>query len=363
MQPFISRFITLNVGLIPAAIVSQGLGPPAYLCIEDAAALTGEIELVTSAADVAALLTATKISAQAAADLTVEFSQSFAPAYIIVASYDTGSAETPDDALDRLEAASYDFTPISQESRANTDNAAVGTWIAASQERTWSKLFCAMSVEAELITSGKPSALAACEIDACAMHYHSATAEEQASAHAGMIGGFPLISGPMAMNVLIGGVTIPTLTNAEAVFAYANNVSILKPVGLGASASQRILDQTRSYSGTGWSGVLTLQYTVRRLVAAIQALKLKFAILATPLYANAAGSGEVRGALNPILVELFEAGHYSPGIYGTPPNEVPYPKGFGLSVSASGTVLAATVTLLIGQEAITLTLTVIGEEQ
>ncbi len=362
-MPFIDRFINLNVGLIPAAIVSQGLGAPAYLCIESTVAISGGITTVSSATDVAALLTATNISAQAAADLTAAFAQDRSPALIHVASYDTGTAETPDDALDRLVAAETDFGPFAQESRTNTDNEACGTWLAADQFRKWAHPFIAMSAEAELITSGKPAALAACEIDSTAMHYHSTGTVTQAAAHLGQIGGYSFIAGPMAYRVRIQGVALPAVTSAEKTLALANDVAILKPLGLGSSASERILDQTRAYSGNGWTGVLTLMYTVRRCLAALQAVVQSHTLSAIPLFANSVGAGEVRASLSAILSELWLAGHYQAGTSGVAPNEVSLPKGWALSVTTAGTVITATITVLLGQEAVTLNLTVIGEEQ
>lgn len=360
---FIGSFINLNVGLVPAAVVSQGLGPPAYLCIEGAAAISGGITTVSSASDVAALLTATNISAQAAVDLTDAFAQDRSPSYITVATYDTGTAEDPSDALGRLEAAETDFGPFAQESRTNADNSTCAAWVAASQERRWSHMFIAMSAEAELITSGKPAALADCEIDSVAMHYHSTGTETQAAAQLGQIGGFPLIAGPMAFRVRVQGVALPSVTSAEKVLALANDVAILKPLGLGSSASERILDQTRAYSGNGWTGILTLMYTTRRCIAALQSVVQSHTLSAVPLFANTVGAGEVRQALTDVLSSLWLAGHYQSGTSGTAPNTVALPKGFRLVVTTAGTVITAAITVLIGQEAVTLNLTIIGEEQ
>jgi hypothetical protein len=360
---FISGFINLSVGLVPAAIVSQGLGAPAYLCIEGSAAISGGITTVSNSVGVAALLTATNISAAAAADLTAAFAQDRSPALIHVATYDTGGGEDPSDALGRLEAAATDFGPFAQESRANADNATAATWVAASQERRWSHMFIAMSAEAELITSGKPAALAACEIDSATVHYHSTGTVTQAAAQLGQVGGFPLISGPMGTRIRIQGVALPVVTSAEKVLALANDVVILKPLALGVSAADRIIDQTRAYSGNGWTGIVSLMYTVRRCTAALQSVVQKHSLSAIPLFANSVGAGEVRQALTDVLAALSLAGHYQKGSSGTAPNVVSLPQGYRLVITTAGTVITAAITVLLGQEAVTLNLTIIGEEQ
>lgn len=358
----IERIINLNASTVSAAIAAQGLGTPTYIAIESTAPIAGDITTVSSASDVAALETATQISATAAADLTAAFSQNQSPTTIVVAAYDSAT-EDPTDALDRLEAGEYDFGIIAQESRSDTDNSLVGAWLAASQFRKWMYPFSAMSANADLITSGKPAALSDCEIDQCAMHYHSTASASQAAAFMGFFGGYGLINKPIGMRLKIAGVDLPNISNAEATAALANNVCILKPLGKGASASTKIIDNTRAYSGFGWSGVATMQYTIRRLLAASQALIANHAETGEPLFANTAGVGEVRGTLTPVLDELSGVGHYTPGTSGTAPNVVILPNGYKLDVTAASGIITASTKLLLGQEMITLNLNVIGEEQ
>ena len=353
---FISNYINLSVALIPGVTVAQNLGPPAYIAIEGSTPIAGGITPVSGAADVALLLAGTQISAQAAADLTAMFSQRRSPQTVYVASYDAGAGGV-DDALDALESALID------ERRVDADNEAAAAWLSASVWRLWAHPLCAQTASADMITSGKPAGLEDCEIDTVAMHYHGTATESQAAAHAGFLGGFPLIAGPMGLQVYLSGVALPSLTSAQATFAKTNDAIVLQPLGLGASASERIIDQTKAYSGTGWTGVLTVMYAVRRMVAAIQAVKARHAITGSPLFATMAGAAEVTAALNAPLAEMAGVGHFTPGSSGVAPNDLPLPDGYRIVTTYAGDELTATVTLLIGQEAVSLNLNVIGEEQ
>jgi len=356
MAVFIDSFISLSVTLTSPAPIQTGLGPPLYIAIEAATPISGDITTVSSAAGVATLLAATQISAQAAADLTAAFSQSAAPASIWIATYDS-STEDPTDAIDRMEAAENSYGPIGQESRSNTNNALIGTWLAADVLRRWSHPACLQSSEAGLLTSGKPAGLASCEQDGVAMHYHSADAQPQAAAHMGLIGGFPLASGPMALRARIAGVTLPAATTAERAFALANDACLLNAEARGASASQRLIDQTKSYGDSSWTSAITVMYAVQRMQAALQAVVSRHAALATPLYATPDGAAECTAAVTEQLAALAAVGHFTPGVTGN----VAFPDGYRVVASVTGTTITLTVTLRLGQEATSIALSVVGE--
>jgi hypothetical protein len=359
---FIGSFIGLQVSLIPATVAASGLGAPLYVAIESTTPISGDITSVANATDVATLLAATQISAQAATDLTAMFAQDDAPALVYVATYDAGSAETPDDALDRAEAAELDFGPIAQESRSDTNNELLGAWVAASAWRLWSHPLVLQSATAGLIASGKPAGLADCEISACFMHYHGTSGQPQAAAHCGEIGGFAFAQSPMAIQKRILGVTLPSLTSAQRAFAIANDVCTLNAIGAGASASQRIIQQTRTYSGDSGTSVLTLMYVVRRCVAALQSVVQRHAISGVPLFATAIGSGEVRSAVATVLAELAgtEPPHFTSG---TASDGEALPDGWRVETTVLGSEITATVTLLLGQEATRINLSLTGEVQ
>jgi hypothetical protein len=358
---FIGSFISLSVSLIPATVASAGLGDPLYVAIEAATPISGELTTVASATDVATLLAATKISAQAAVDLTAMFAQDHAPSLVYVATYDSAT-EDPTDALNRAEAAETDFGPFTQESRSDTNNELVGAWVAASVWRLWSHPAVLQSALAGLIASGKPAGLADCEISACIMHYHNTAAQPQAAAHCGEIGGFAFAESPMALQKRLLTVTLPTLTSAERAFAIANDVCTLIGLGAGASASQRMIQQTHMYSGDSGTSVLTLMYTVRRLVAALQSVVERHAISGVPLFATSIGAGEVRSAIATVLAELAgtDPPHFTSG---TASDGDALPDGWRVETSILGSEITATVTLLLGQEATAINLSLIGEVQ
>ena len=358
---FMDRFLILSVSLLPATVVSSGLAPPAYLSIAAATPIASGFTTVDGPTAVATLLTATKITAQGAVDLTAMFAGSRRPATIWVASYDDAT-ETPATAAGVLEAAAIDFGAITTESRVSADIAALGTWVDATQEREWSHPLFVQSAEAGLLTSGQPAALAALQLSTVRVHYHSDSTQPQAAREAGLVSGYPLVSGPVGARPRLAG-TLPVVTSAEAAFARANFAVLLESEGYGASASQRLLGLTRAYKGTGWTGAVTLIYAVRRMTAALQAVVSRHAILATPLFASPEGIGEASAAVSAALANMASVGHFLAGTAGVAPNDVALPQGFRVVGSRSGTEILLDITLLIGLEAETLRLKVDGEEQ
>lgn len=353
---YIDDFINVDVSLLPPVVVSSGIGDAVYCAIESTVPIANNLTSVNGPTAVADLLTATQISAQAAADLTVMFSQSPRPSRIWIAVYDPPAL--PSAALDVAVAADTPFGVITMESRVDADVEDVGAWMAA---RPWIYMWSPQTSEAAMLTAGKPADLEGAEISWSCMNWHSLDTESQGPAFGAFMAAFPLVSRPMGMKVRLLGVALPTITDAQLAFAKENDAMVLRPVGAGASASQRIIDQTLTYSAENFTAVITLVYLVRRCVAAIQAMSLRYAIQGKPLFATSAGAADLYQVLNSPLSSLAKAGHFVPGMSGTPPDEVALPAGYSLSVAPSGNLLIATVLVRLGQEVVGINLNVTGE--
>lgn len=359
MVNYIDNFISLSVSLLIAAEVAQGLGPMAYIAIEDSVAISGGITSVSSPDDVATLLTATQISAQAAADLNAALAQNAPPDTIWIATYDS-VGEDPTDALQALVDAAQAFGVIAQESRTDTDNSLIGAWLNASVDRRWRKIAVLQSATAGLITSGKPATLSDCEVESVLVVYHNTDAQPAAAGLAGSLAGHKMTQRPLPLKVVVRGVDLPTITQAELTFAKANDVCVLLPAGAGASAIQRLIDQTRTYGGSEAAAVFSIIYSINRMVAELFAMTVNKATRNEILRADPSGASEVRVTVDSPLASMAAVGHFLPGQSGNPPNEEQLPEGYRVRVTPIGTELNADVLQRYGPEATRINLGVTG---
>lgn len=350
---FLSNFINLAVSLAVATPTPQGLRALAYLCIEDSSPISGDITSVSSVTDVTTLVDANQISAQAAADLTAALGQNSSPPLIYVATYDTGTAETPDDALDRLEAAETPFGPIAQESRTDADNSSVGTWVNATDDRRWRHFAVLQTSSADIVTSGKPAGLSTCESESCLMVAHDTDAEPGAAALAGVMSGHRMTVGPLPLHTQVRGVALTSYTSAQKAFAKANDACVILAAGTGASASTLLMDQTETYGGYQAAAIFSLVYLVLRIDATLGDFVVNKAKRSEILRADAAGANEIKGVLTGPLAAMAATSpsHFTPGSVGTPPNDEALPDGYSVAVSPSGTELLAQIIARFGPEA------------
>ena len=355
MIGFMGTYISpLTISLIAAAIIAQGLGSMVYLAPEGTVEIDDAFTVVTTPEEVADLLAATQISAQAAADLTSALGQNPAPAQIFIATYD--APETVDDAMDIAVATGQPIGFIALESRATADLTAIAGWLAASQWRLWRYKAHLQTDEADILTSGKPSALAALEIPAVTLHWN-ADAATQAAAAAGLFSAWPLVERPAGLHVYLLGVAAPTITSAQRVFAKANDAVVLQILAAGASSQRLIMDQTNQYSGDGLSGVYSLAYTLIRNIASLESMVDRLASVPELLRADLQGAAKVRGYLVQGTAPLASAGHYVPGQI----NGEDAPDGYRVDAVPSGNTIRASVYCLLGQEATAVPLSITGE--
>lgn len=146
---------------------------------------------------------------------------------------------------------------------------------------------------------------------------------------------------------------LPEYTSAEIAFAQANDACVLVPAGTGASASIRLLDQTRTYAGYEAAAVFTLIYLAARCIVALSDMAANKAARYDILRADAAGATEVRGVLDVPCAALAATSpsHFTAGSIGSGADEVALPDGYSVEVSPSGTELSAQIITRFGPEA------------
>lgn len=361
---YIEDYLSISASLTAAAVARLGLRAPLYIAQETATPISNDLTSVASATDVADLLAASQISAQAAEDLAAYFLQARPPSIVYVATYDhdAGSPETPDDALDRAEVAGTVFGVISQESRLDADLEAVANWCLARPYRYAAVL---QSDDAGLLTSGKPAGLADCELPYVWVCY-SADGEPTATGFAGVLGGANLatqgtkLTAKLAMASYVQGAALPVITNAQRAFALANDVSLLQQAGAGvlSGATKRIQAQKLTYGGASGTSVVSHLYLIDNVEAAMAAAVDASATLGEPILTDTGGLGRVKQYVDAALDVMFRAGHFR---VGTDANGVPLASGFRSVVTATGSVISVAVTVLYALEATANNVTINGE--
>lgn len=349
MLSYLETNLIVNISLTLPPVVSPGLGYLGYAAIEDAAPISGVVS-VSTPAEVADMETAGTLSAQAAQDLIAALSQPLRPSAVYVASYDPTAvpAETVGAALDKLRDSGVDIGVLAIESRTNTDNDTFGDWLA---QYPWAYLGVAQSGEAGLLTAGKPSALESLEQYWVSLGYNT-DAASQAAGYAGALSAARLADRPLGAKGLLWGVPLPAITQTQALAAEANDVAILRAVGAGASASQRIIGQVNSY-GSGSAvkaplkAVTTVMYAARQIRAQVEAMVLAYAARYEAIDTGLSGQAALQLAITMALDPMAQVGHFEPAVV----ENIPFPEGYRVEVRANGSELVADVVVIIAGEA------------
>jgi hypothetical protein len=354
---FMQSFLTINAALIAAVEQSAGLGALAVVGEEGATPFAASVGSAVDAAGVAVLLAAGNIAADTAAQATAVFSGNLKPTIVHIGTHT--SIETPAIALDNLVTAEIDFGVVAVASVADTDLAAVGTWLNTDDRKLRYVIF-GESRTADMLTSGKPTGLTTAEIQSFRILY-GASDIGTAGAAAGIFSGKGLIGGPATAQPRISGQDLPGITTAEALFVLANNAGLLTPEDVGASAAERVIRGVETYSGASFTAVTTLNYVVRLTRVGLTALASRKASLAEPLLSNAVGVGEVVKAINDRLAPAAGVGHFNPGTSDVNGVAVTLSNGYQVTAVASGTTITATVLVRLNQEIFQVVVNITGE--
>lgn len=335
----LQRTLTVSLMLLAAAQVTPGLGELVVLAPEAANPIAGGIAVYSSAEAIDTALDGALITAQTAADLTVALSQNYRASSVYVSTYDDAT-EDPTDALDAILASGVDVGVVVPVSRTTAHLAALGTWLASGDRRT-RYLIVGQSSDASLATATPDAAFAPAQASPFDCHYNDDTAS-QAAALAGLVAGFDLSAGPIAGRVELKGVPLPSLTEAQQAFLTANNVRVLHALDKGASA-KRILHERDNFGGEPFSAVITGLYAARQVRAAMKAMLVQNATLATPTRTDFRGQDAFEVVLRKPLNAMSAANHFTP-VEGAP-------DGFSVDVTASGDALTGAVVLHVPTEA------------
>lgn len=346
MSTFLATKLTVNVSLTAPAIVSAGIGALAVLAPRGAVPLSGDLTTVSSAADVAALLAATNITADGAAQLTAAFAQGISPGVVYVATY----AADIDDAADVIEAAGV---PVGVLVPAVASDAALhllGDW-RGTGTRAGRYVVVSESRNADLLTSGKPAALDGCEQSGWRMLY-GASALGSAGAYGGRVASINLATGKLNPELRLLGINAFDGTSAQGTFARANDAGTLLNLDVGTGASQRIVRGVTGYDGVDFGASVGIVYVAKRCESALAALFLALAQSGRPLDTSVKGrallDGTVRGVLESLAAVWFE------------PRE-DLPLGYSTAISITGADYTVDVTVAIAGVADNITINLNGE--
>lgn len=353
-------FFSMSATLIPAPVVSSGIGQMVVLGPDGASPISGQIASYTTAAEIAAALAATNIDAQTAADLTAALAQDLRLARVYVATY--SGAETIDDAMDRAVAYPIDVGCWAVVSRVSTVIETAAGWVTADTNRRGRYLLGVQTDDSDVLAGSPPATLDACEIGECALFY-AADADSTMAAWCGRVTAFPLVNGrSAAVNCRIQGEPVAVVTQAQLLTLTddSNALALVQRSQLGTGASERVVAGVNSYGGTGLSPMLTLIYLGRRLREAVIAGMTPYQIRGQALRADTSGEAVVDGWLSAVLGELSPL--FTPGSITEDGVDIGLPDGYRLTTVAASGAIVATITVLVGREARSLSIGVEAQE-
>jgi len=362
---FLSLHLLTSARLLPAPVVSTGIGP--VLALLHQPSLGGAyLDTFGSLLDAKAIDDAEDdgdLTAQQAIDLKAMLSQDVSGPGVYVYAYD-GDATTVGDELTAMDDAAAEAGIRSGTlyigSRDDAHIAAAGVWHGTGG-RWQRRVLFAQTNNSDIATAGKPAAFTAAEVESFSISAHSSTAAPLAASFAGVVGGYDMLNNdPLGATGRVRGVDLPTYTTAQIQSIVLNDAHTLVRKDRGASALERRRVGTTFYGGFGAKPVLSFVYTIRTIEQAISDFWFRLAITQAALPATVKGANAVRAIVAQALGTIEH--HFTPGLSGEPPNEVLFPEGWQVDVVVVGDSLRVTVKVRIGREVRTIILDVTGEE-
>lgn len=346
--------VVINVTLIPAADSSTSLGD-LVMVVPQGAVAGGNVFTVNSAADVAALLSATNITAAGAEAINLALSQSPRPSVVRVVTYVLAALGTGLAFIDAQASWNPGVIMVFGFNGDAGDITDLGNYI---DNHRWSSLFVTESDLAGLIGSGKPAALAELELDEVALFYvpDDTDGTSPGACFAARIAAKQLVGsggGPAAARLRLQGADAVTLTSTELSNLLANDGLVTLQLDAGNSASERVVMGTKGYAGNGITPVVSMLFAVKSIRAAISGLILAKAIEGKPILSTASGVAEVEQVVIDRLQPMADAGHFV--------IDADYPLGYSVVGSVSGDEMTIDVYLRLPQEVRQFTFNVTGE--
>lgn len=351
--------LTINIALLPAVVVTSGLGAICVLTPAGATPISGGFTSVTSLADVATLLADTKITASGAAQLNACFGQHYDAGTVYVATYDDSTGD-PADAADIVEAQSVDIGYLVPSAVVDADLAALGAWLSADSARTWRYAVIAESRNAALLTASFPSALEDCQVDSFTLIYGASTVGT-AGKYAANLCGRGLVR-PQGSEIQLKSADLPGETAAELEYVLLNDCMALRAMDNGNAVGERMIRGIKNASGNDAKVVWSLMYMRKLLAAAFKAYFLSKGITGDPMSKGAVGQAEATAVAGGPLASMAANGHFEPGSAGTAPNVVTLSQGWQCTAAVVGENVVLTVLVLVAGQVNRYTINVTAQE-
>jgi hypothetical protein len=263
----LQKILTTQLQVIPAAVVSIGLGGLAVLTPRGATPIVGDVATVSTAADVAALLAGAGITADGASALNAALSQGAIPGPIYVVTYATDPAA----AASIVEAQNLPVGVITSTATSDADLDALADW-RATGTRSQRYVMVLESRNADLLTTGKPAALDDLEQLGLFVIRGADADIGNAAAWAVRLASYPLgVAGPVSTRLRLLGRPVSDVTSSQYDFLAANDASAILPLDDGSGASQRYTTAVVDYSGTDGSAAIGAVYALKRVREAFAA--------------------------------------------------------------------------------------------
>jgi len=348
----LETIVSLNVSLIPAQTVVSTIGELLVMLPKGAGAVGAFT--VSTAADVATLLTATSITADGAAALNTALTQNRVNRPIRVITYASAAVDA---AFTLLDAQTWDVGVIAIRGINDVagDLTDINDHIVANPYRY---AYVVESPNGGLLSSGQPAALAALQSNQVYVVSVAAATSGKANgvAFGAVLSGTQLIGvdgGPAGTRIQLNDVDVRTLTSTQLANLTGNFAGAVLQLDRGNLSNERMMHGTKMYGGTGLTPVFSMLYTVRSVRAGIRDLILRKGILGRPILATIGGIAEVENAISARLDLMNAADHFVI-------NEI-YPKGYSVRGSVVGDEMTVAVYVRLAQEVAKFVFNLTGE--
>lgn len=314
--------LSLTVSVASLPIASTGLDPLLVVSSDTTFDGTERYRAYTSASEIQADLTATEISATAAAQATAALGGVLRPGSVIIGRRNGSGSETWGAALTAIRAAGAAFSYVVADTRTIADQVTIGTWCDGEGD----VMFVAQSEDSSWLDSGVPSG--ATPKASLVWLYHPTSGQYADAAYAGSLSAINPNQRAIPGRLRIVGPTTYGATLAQINAADANYCNLIRP-----------LVTNRPQDGVGvWSGWTSTGDTVGLLTSRIWLVREIYRRTrnvvaahwsAGTRLAGVSGANEISSVFSDLGALGVAAGHWSPSLA--------LPDGFAITVALDET--------------------------
>lgn len=301
-----NNIISITILLDAPPVQQQGFAPLLLVDEDDGNTLDGDrYRVYTSSEDVSTDETAGYISAATASALNVGFGQTPAPSEILVARVDTVATESYADALDAVEAETDDFYAVSLDSRTESDQTGVETWVSTRKKLA---LFQTSTVDWK---NGAYDPFSSEHVGVC---FHDTDTEDADVAWACNRLAFAPDSKSVGWDAPLSSVDeySTAITSTEKSQLEDNNANVILPLGTSDTfiANEGV---GVNVAGRQISEIVTKHWFGIRLQERVSQLKVETAARGDKITVSASGSSKVQAVVDKLFAEGERIGHFVPG--------------------------------------------------